>query len=220
MYQTAEVEKEAGSQGEATLKKENNENGNDDVLSVSGSDDASSGSQSDSEGGVPLETPAPEVKQTKKRRRESNAASNGDDAKETSKAKKTKAQSSEESPASDEDSDAESSSDASDSSDSEEVEKKEEQVKTEKKDKKKKNKTKQEGPDSGEQWNVGGLEGGEARQSKFMRLLGGKKGGAAPKAAAKVKADSVKAEAEIQRQFEAGMKAKAEGGERRKGLGA
>lgn len=74
-----------------------------------------------------------------------------------------------------------------------------------------------------EQWQVDGLEGGSARQAKFLRLLGGKKAGAAaPTAhgAAKGASDSTKAEADIQKQFEAGMKMKNEGGSKRRGLGA
>ncbi|KAH6892049.1 small acidic protein family-domain-containing protein [Thelonectria olida] len=74
-----------------------------------------------------------------------------------------------------------------------------------------------------EQWQVGDLDGGAARQAKFMRLLGGKKSGASAPAASNVskgKSDSTKAEADIQRQFEAGMKMKNEGGSKRRGLGA
>ncbi|KAF5244939.1 hypothetical protein FAUST_2048 [Fusarium austroamericanum] len=75
-----------------------------------------------------------------------------------------------------------------------------------------------------EQWQVDGLEGGSERQAKFMRLLGGKKAGAAAPAAhgsaSKGTSDSTKAEAEIQKQFEAGMKMKNEGGSKRRGLGA
>lgn len=78
-----------------------------------------------------------------------------------------------------------------------------------------------------ENWNVDELEGGQSRQAKFMRLLGGKKAGASaatdPTSAKKAKkgtSDSIKAEAEIRRQFETGMKAKNEGGAHRRGLGA
>ncbi|KAH7152484.1 small acidic protein family-domain-containing protein [Dactylonectria estremocensis] len=71
-----------------------------------------------------------------------------------------------------------------------------------------------------EKWQVEDLDGGEARQAKFLRLLGGKKAGAAVAPASKSKSDSTKAEAEIQRQFEAGMKMKNEGGSKRRGLGA
>lgn len=76
----------------------------------------------------------------------------------------------------------------------------------------------------GEQWHVEELDGGSARQQKFLRLLGGKRAGAASDipttSHAKGKSDVVKAEAEIQRQFEEGMKMKAEGGSKRRGLGA
>ncbi|QPC73519.1 hypothetical protein HYE68_004271 [Fusarium pseudograminearum] len=75
-----------------------------------------------------------------------------------------------------------------------------------------------------EQWQVDGLEGGSDRQAKFMRLMGAKKAGAAAPAAhgsaSKGTSDSTKAEAEIQKQFEAGMKMKNEGGSKRRGLGA
>lgn len=73
-----------------------------------------------------------------------------------------------------------------------------------------------------EKWQVDDLEGGSARQAKFLRLLGGKKAGATAPAAhsSKGASDSTKAEADIQRQFEAGMKMKNEGGSKRRGLGA
>jgi hypothetical protein len=73
-----------------------------------------------------------------------------------------------------------------------------------------------------EKWQVDDLEGGSARQAKFLRLLGGKKAGATAPAAhgSKGTSDSTKAEADIQRQFEAGMKMKNEGGSKRRGLGA
>lgn len=73
-----------------------------------------------------------------------------------------------------------------------------------------------------EEINVQGLEGGSARQDKFLRLLGGKKAGASiakPGSIATSKNDSVKAEAAIQRQYEAGMQLK-ESGQKRRGLGA
>lgn len=73
-----------------------------------------------------------------------------------------------------------------------------------------------------EEINVDGLEGGSARQDKFLRLLGGKKAGASiakPGSIATSKNDSVKAEAAIQRQYEAGMQLK-ESGQKRRGLGA
>lgn len=79
-------------------------------------------------------------------------------------------------------------------------------------------------PADAQQWNVDELNGGAARQDKFLRLLGGKKGGAAAKEAGQVSkkaaSSSVRAEADIQRQFEAGMKAKMENTGQRRGLGA
>lgn len=112
--------------------------------------------------------------------------------------------------------------------------KREKKEKGDKKDKKDKTKVKQEAEDvandqvtasdEAEKWNVGELEGGSARQDKFMRLLGGKKSGvAAPGKSGhkpKEQSTSTKAEADIQRQFEAGMKMKAEGAAKRRGLGA
>ncbi|KAF9775923.1 hypothetical protein IL306_005920 [Fusarium sp. DS 682] len=74
-----------------------------------------------------------------------------------------------------------------------------------------------------EQWQVDDLEGGSARQAKFLRLLGGKKAGASVAASShntKGASDSTKAEADIQKQFEAGMKMKNDGGSKRRGLGA
>jgi hypothetical protein len=73
-----------------------------------------------------------------------------------------------------------------------------------------------------EQWQVDDLEGGSARQAKFLRLLGGKKAGASVAASHNTKgaSDSTKAEADIQKQFEAGMKMKNDGGSKRRGLGA
>lgn len=76
-----------------------------------------------------------------------------------------------------------------------------------------------------EQWNVKELEGGESRQAKFLRLLGGKKAGAA--AATKVGAvssrphlDINKASKELEQQFEAGRRMKFDVGGQHKGLGA
>ncbi|KAF4338805.1 small acidic family domain protein [Fusarium beomiforme] len=80
-----------------------------------------------------------------------------------------------------------------------------------------------EAPAQAEQWQVDDLEGGSARQAKFLRLLGGKKAGASIAASShntKGASDSTKAEADIQKQFEAGMKMKNDGGSKRRGLGA
>lgn len=73
-----------------------------------------------------------------------------------------------------------------------------------------------------EQWHVDALEGGTDRQAKFLRLLGGKKAGAPVAASQGTKgtSDPTKAEADIQKQFEAGMKMKNETGSKRRGLGA
>ncbi|KAL7816988.1 hypothetical protein V8C44DRAFT_322177 [Trichoderma aethiopicum] len=74
-----------------------------------------------------------------------------------------------------------------------------------------------------EEVKIEGLEGGKARQDKFLRLLGGKKAGvsvAKPGSiASKNQGKSVRAEAAIQQQFEAGMALK-ESGQKRRGLGA
>ncbi|PNP55136.1 hypothetical protein THARTR1_04825 [Trichoderma harzianum] len=69
---------------------------------------------------------------------------------------------------------------------------------------------------------IQGLEGGAARQDKFLRLLGGKKAGVnatKPGSMASSQGNSVRAEAAIQQQFEAGMMLK-ESGHKRRGLGA
>lgn len=98
--------------------------------------------------------------------------------------------------------------------------------KKEKKTKSKKSTTEESSAakEEGEQWQVEDLDGGASRQQKFLRLLGGKKAGTTGVGAAshvsKGKSDSTKAEADIQRQFEVGMKMKAEGGSKRRGLGA
>lgn len=73
-----------------------------------------------------------------------------------------------------------------------------------------------------ESWHVTDLDGGSARQSKFLRLLGGKKQGMSVPTgagAAKTASDSTRAEADIRRQFEEGMKIKHDGGSHRRGLG-
>lgn len=108
----------------------------------------------------------------------------------------------------------------------------EDQGATEKR-KKKKSKKSQDEPEAAdsanaadataESWNVNQLEGGNARQAKMLRLLGGKKSGVALGNSSKShdgKLDSARAEADLQRQFEAGMAAKHEGGAKRRGLGA
>lgn len=75
--------------------------------------------------------------------------------------------------------------------------------------------------DVAERWNIGGLEGGSQRQSKFMRLLGAKKAGIAPTAkqpAGKGSTDRVADE--LERQFEYGRKMKHESGGQKRGLGS
>lgn len=75
-----------------------------------------------------------------------------------------------------------------------------------------------------EQWNPDALTGGEARKAKFLRLLGaGKSNG--PTAASKPKphtatAAITKVQSELERQYEAGMKLKHDGGSKRRGIGA
>ncbi|KAI1498556.1 hypothetical protein F5X99DRAFT_411964 [Biscogniauxia marginata] len=78
--------------------------------------------------------------------------------------------------------------------------------------------------DGAEQWNVSALEGSDKRKDKFLRLLGAKKsngavagGHAAPTTS---KADIVKVESDLERQFNTGMKMKNEGQGHRRGLGA
>jgi len=101
--------------------------------------------------------------------------------------------------------------------------KKEKKEKTEKK--RKKNSANGEGaePEEVEQWNVGELDGGAQRQDKFLRLLGAKKAGADTNGVTKAhkgKSAASKAEADIQRQFETGVKMKFDGNGKRRGLGA
>jgi hypothetical protein len=78
--------------------------------------------------------------------------------------------------------------------------------------------------DVSERWNVGGLEGGSQRRSKFMRLLGAKKVGLPEPAAGAVKPaagfDSSLVADELERQFESGRRMKYESGGQKKGLGA
>jgi hypothetical protein len=194
----------------------------------SDTDSTTSTSSSDSDGGAPIEAGASELFtiDTKKRRRDSDApvAKDASTTDKKPKSKKTKTAVVEESSDSDETSESE--------SEDEELEKKEKKEKKEiaekVKAKKDKKVTKKKDSDDAkvapgnpvEQWNVGGLGGGEQRQSKFMRLLGGKKSGASLTAPTNTKSDSITAEADIQRQFEQGMKSKNEGGSHRRGLGA
>ncbi|KAK2601948.1 hypothetical protein QQS21_004539 [Conoideocrella luteorostrata] len=158
---------------------------------------------------------------TKKRSRESDVAVAD---KEVSKPKKVKTAAVEESSDSDDTSSSESGSE-SESEVDQEAEKKIEKTNIKDKSNGRAKKGKSTEDDTAgnplEQWNVGGLEGGVSRQSKFARLLGVKKGSdSAVNTNKNAKSDSIKAEADIQRQFEAGMKAKADGTGKRRGLGA
>jgi hypothetical protein len=81
--------------------------------------------------------------------------------------------------------------------------------------------------DLSERWNVHGLGGGAKRQDKFMRLLGGKKHGAAgttgggeAKEAPRKRLDTGKVSQELEKQFDAGIQLKFGSGGQRRGLGA
>ncbi|KAH6850786.1 small acidic protein family-domain-containing protein [Chaetomium sp. MPI-CAGE-AT-0009] len=78
--------------------------------------------------------------------------------------------------------------------------------------------------DLAERWNVQGLGGGTSRQSKFMRLLGGKKHGVAGTGEAKdgprKRFDIGQVSQELEKQFDAGIQMKFGTGGQRKGLGA
>ncbi|KAL2760590.1 hypothetical protein ACRALDRAFT_2039198 [Sodiomyces alcalophilus JCM 7366] len=84
--------------------------------------------------------------------------------------------------------------------------------------------TKEAGTDDGEQWNVSGLDGGAERQKKFLKLLGGGKKGAGtsthPQHTTKNKVDISKVNQDLEKQFNAGMQMKWDGGGARRGLGA
>ncbi|KAL2676706.1 hypothetical protein Neosp_010470 [[Neocosmospora] mangrovei] len=226
------------------------EDKDEDMLSISGSEaeEATSDSSADSDGGVdvskqptevPPEVPADEV--VMKHRRLSNAASERSHVetpaetepkkeKKSKKSKKAKEVEVEEE-AVEAESDSEEPAVEKKSKKAEKKRKRDSEVAAETSTRKeKKGKGKKEKEDSSadapaEQWHVDEVEGGSARQAKFLRLLGGKKGGASTGApatshASKGQSDSTKAEAEIQKQFEAGMKMKNEGGSKRRGLGA
>lgn len=78
----------------------------------------------------------------------------------------------------------------------------------------------------GEQWNVSALEGGSARQAKFLKLLGGgKKAGAGAAASThnghgSSKQDIEKVQTSLEKQFYSGMKMKHDGQGHKRGLGA
>lgn len=107
------------------------------------------------------------------------------------------------------------------------AEKKAKKDKKEKKDKKAKTLAKEEEPTSiTNDWNADALDGDAARKDKFLRLLGGKKDGAAASAKSKPEKkdtkDISKVQTELERQFEQGIKLKhGDGGQgKRRGIGA
>ncbi|KAI8714245.1 Small acidic protein [Fusarium sp. LHS14.1] len=237
----------------ANPSESKSEDKDEDMLSISGSEaeEATSDSSADSDGGVdvskqptevPPEVPADEV--VMKHRRLSNAASERShvetpaEAEPKKEKKSKKSKKAKEVEAEEEAVEAEADSEAEEPAVSEKKSKKAEKkrkrdseaaaetsTKKEKKGKGKKEKEESSADAPAEQWHVDEVEGGSARQAKFLRLLGGKKGGASTGApttshASKGQSDSTKAEAEIQKQFEAGMKMKNEGGSKRRGLGA
>ncbi|CAI4210489.1 unnamed protein product [Parascedosporium putredinis] len=72
-------------------------------------------------------------------------------------------------------------------------------------------------------WNVNALEGGAARQSKFMRLLGGGKAGTGQGqgvASSLSGFDVKRVEHDLQRQYDTGLQMKFDGQGKRRGLGA
>merc|ERR1711939_1091217 len=75
-----------------------------------------------------------------------------------------------------------------------------------------------------EQWNPDALTGDAARKDKFLRLLGAGKGSSKGVEKDKKKKDSgvdiIKIQEELERQFEAGVKLKHDGGSKKRGLGA
>lgn len=76
----------------------------------------------------------------------------------------------------------------------------------------------------GEQWNADALTGDEARKAKFLRLLGaGKSNGSVSSSRHKFHTDVAaiqKTQSELERQYDAGMKLKHDGGSKRRGIGA
>jgi len=86
------------------------------------------------------------------------------------------------------------------------------------------------GADVSEQWNVGALGGGAARQDKFLRLLGSKKGkasasreekdGSLHQSTARERLDMTRVNEDLEKQFVAGVRMKFDSGGQRRGLGA
>lgn len=74
------------------------------------------------------------------------------------------------------------------------------------------------------QWNPDALTGDELRRAKFLRLLGATKSNGpaiAPKSKSHTDAAEItKVQTELERQYEAGMKLKHDGGSKRRGIGA
>lgn len=77
-------------------------------------------------------------------------------------------------------------------------------------------------PAVAQKWNIQGLEGGSARQAKYLKLLGGGKNGAGavPTSADAGQLDMGRVQDDLASQFEAGVKMKFDGGNQRRGLGA
>ena len=74
-----------------------------------------------------------------------------------------------------------------------------------------------------ENWNTDALEGDNARKQKFLRLLGAGKAkgdGAQQNKPSKKSTDISKVQSDLEKQYEAGMKLKHDGGSKRRGLGA
>jgi len=100
-------------------------------------------------------------------------------------------------------------------------------IPTEKKHKKKKSEISDSASNdrsiTGENWNTDALAGDEARKQKFLRLLGaGKAKGGEPKQTTsnKIITDISRVQNDLEKQYEAGMKLKHNGGSKRRGLGA
>jgi hypothetical protein len=90
---------------------------------------------------------------------------------------------------------------------------------------KEKKRTSSTGATGAKQWNPDALGGDAARKDKFLRLLGAGKSNAngeasGPAGKPKPKVDIEKVQSELERQYDAGMKMKHDGGGKRRGLGA